>query len=227
MRWMRPAVVLIMILSVLSGALAEEEHIFIKMKSSLLTYDENGLAYLKFRDRRKTAEGYEYDVRTVLFGGIAFTEGDNWRAELTYKKGILDGEVVVWANNKFLYRFRYEKGVKVVEKRGSFNYLTASPDKFLGQRVTIFISDVTLPERNAGLGDDFKIYLVDTCSSDGTEFALGMVKVSKDKAESFVERYTNKTVQISAKSASGVFRERDFEDNYPVSVPYYIDMTRK
>jgi hypothetical protein len=86
-----------------------------KANSSRLTHDENGLAYLNIKTKRKTAEGYEDNVRRVLFTGIAFTEGDNWRAEMTYKDGILDGEVVVVANNQLLYRFRYEKGKKILD----------------------------------------------------------------------------------------------------------------
>jgi hypothetical protein len=86
-----------------------------KANASRLTCDEQGLAYLNIKTKRKTAEGYEDNVRKVLFSGIAFTEGDNWRAEVTYKEGILDGEVVVVANNKLLSRFRYERGKKVVD----------------------------------------------------------------------------------------------------------------
>ena len=86
-----------------------------KANASRLAFDEQGLAYLNIKTKKKTAEGYEDNVRKVLFTGIAFTEGDNWRAEVTYKEGILDGEVVVVVNNKLLYRFRYEKGRKVVD----------------------------------------------------------------------------------------------------------------
>jgi len=49
------------------------------------------------------------------FTGIAFTEGEGWRAEVTYKNGILAGPVVVVVNNKVFSQFRYEKGKKVVE----------------------------------------------------------------------------------------------------------------
>jgi len=49
------------------------------------------------------------------FTGIAFTEGEGWRAEVTYKNGILDGPVVVVVNNKVFSQFRYDKGKKVVE----------------------------------------------------------------------------------------------------------------
>ena len=113
---MRPVVLLLSLL--VAGALAEEPAKPPKANSSRLTYDENGLAYLNIKTKRKTAEGYEDNIRRVLFTGIAFTEGENWRAEVTYKDGILDGEVVVVANNRLLYRFRYEKGVKVVGERG-------------------------------------------------------------------------------------------------------------
>ena len=108
---MRPAVLLVLLCL---GAVAEEPAKLPKANASRLTFDEQGLAYLNIKTKRKTAEGYEDNVRKVLFSGIAFTEGDNWRAEVTYKDGILDGEVVVVANNKLLYRFRYEKGRKVL-----------------------------------------------------------------------------------------------------------------
>jgi len=52
---------------------------------------------------------------TRPFTGLAVWKGDDWLARVTYKEGILDGEVKVFANNKLLYRFRYEKGMKVVE----------------------------------------------------------------------------------------------------------------
>jgi len=51
----------------------------------------------------------------IPFSGIAFTEGENWRAEVYYKEGILDGEVVVVANKKLLSRFRYDKGKKIAD----------------------------------------------------------------------------------------------------------------
>jgi membrane-bound ClpP family serine protease len=59
---------------------------------------------------------YAGEIRTLNgkpFSGVAFAEGDNWRAEMTYKDGILDGEVVVVANNRLLSRFRYDKGRKI------------------------------------------------------------------------------------------------------------------
>ncbi len=85
-----------------------------RANASRLTFDEQGLAYLNIKTKRKTAEGYEDNVQRVLFNGIAFHEGDNWRAEVTYKDGTLEGEVVV-ANHRLLYLFRYERVKKVVD----------------------------------------------------------------------------------------------------------------
>ena len=89
-----------------------------KANSSRLSFDENGLAYLNIKTKRKTAEGYEDNVRRVLFTGIAFTEGENWRAEVTYSNGILHGPVVVVANNKVLSQFEHVEGKKVVKEQG-------------------------------------------------------------------------------------------------------------
>lgn len=96
--------------------IADESLKGIKVSSSRLTFDENGLAHLNVKTKRKTAEGYEDNIRKVLFSGIAFTEGDDWRAEVNYKEGILDGEVIVTLNKQPLYRFSYEKGEKVLPK---------------------------------------------------------------------------------------------------------------
>ena len=94
------------------------KHELTNPNSSRLSYDENGLAYLNVRTKRKTAEGYEDNVRKVLFTGVAVTEGDNWRADVTYKDGILDGRVLVSVKEgefwRLLHEFRYEKGKKIL-----------------------------------------------------------------------------------------------------------------
>ena len=99
------------------SCLGQDESKARAVSSSRLTSDENGLTYLKVKTKKKkaTGEGWEENVRLVLFTGKAFAEGDSWRAEWEYKEGILDGEVVVVANNKILSRFRYEKGKKILE----------------------------------------------------------------------------------------------------------------
>ncbi len=89
----------------------------IKANASRITFDDEGLAYLNIKTKRKKADGsgWEENVHRVLFTGIAFWDEQSWRAEVGYKEGILDGEAVVVANNKILSRFRYEKGKKILD----------------------------------------------------------------------------------------------------------------
>jgi len=37
-----------------------------------------------------------------------------WKAHTNYKDGMPDGEVIVWSEGRELYRFRYEKGKKIL-----------------------------------------------------------------------------------------------------------------
>jgi hypothetical protein len=85
-----------------------------RANASRLTFDEQGLAYLNIKTKKKTPEGYQDNVHRVLFSGIAFWNGDDWRAEVTYREGIPDGPVSVVAKNRVLSQFRYEKGRKVL-----------------------------------------------------------------------------------------------------------------
>lgn len=64
------------------------------------------LAYLKTGEK----------VSAEPFEGIAFTEGDGWRAECTYSNGVLEGPVTVINRNKLLYSFEYKNGKKVLKK---------------------------------------------------------------------------------------------------------------
>jgi hypothetical protein len=53
------------------------------------------------------------------FTGIRVDEDESkgakkWEAHTNYKDGIPDGEVIVWSEGKELYRFRYEKGKKIL-----------------------------------------------------------------------------------------------------------------
>ena len=107
--------VLALLLSVLTLTIFAQEALPRKVNSSRLCLDANGLVCLNIKTKRKTAEGYEDKIHKVLFSGIAFTEGTNWRAEVTYQDGILDGPVTVVVNLKVFSQFRYEKGKKVVE----------------------------------------------------------------------------------------------------------------
>lgn len=84
-----------------------------KANASRLTYDQDGVAYLNIKTKRKTAEGYEDKVHRVPFTGVAFWEESWGRAEVTYSNGIPHGEVTVVAQNRLLYQFRYDQGKRV------------------------------------------------------------------------------------------------------------------
>ena len=67
----------------------------------------------------------------IRFSGCVFAEGDNWRAEWTYKEGVLDGPVQVTVDEKLLYRFYYEQGQKAYypgEYFGTGYPLVGSPE---------------------------------------------------------------------------------------------------
>ena len=91
-----------------ADCLAVEKPASIKANHSRLV-STNGLVYLAKR-------GTELPSGEP-FTGIAFWEECWGRAEVTYKDGVLDGEVWVVANGKLLSKFRYDKGVKVSESR--------------------------------------------------------------------------------------------------------------
>ena len=89
-----------------------------KANASRLTYDQDGVAYLK----------------KVPFTGVAFWEESWGRAEVTYSNGIPHGEVTVVARNRLLYQFRYDQGKRVTNSVTSETGGTggASPTKEAG-----------------------------------------------------------------------------------------------
>lgn len=85
--------------------------------SPCLYYGYDGLVYIdKKRAIQTVGEPTQY--LRVLFTGVHFIKGEDWRAAVTYKDGILNGDVIVWSEDKELYRFRYEKGNKILPETG-------------------------------------------------------------------------------------------------------------
>jgi hypothetical protein len=96
---------------VLAGPATAQDSAAGKVSGARLVHGDGGRVYLKKRGGRGLEE--------QPFSGVAFYEGDRWRAEMTYSNGILHGPVTVVANNRLLSQFRYERGVKILdEKRG-------------------------------------------------------------------------------------------------------------
>lgn len=68
-----------------------------KVSFSELSYDENDLAYLNIKTKRKTAEGYEDNVRKVLFTGLAVLSlNDWWEVEAKFKDGVMEGDLRIF-----------------------------------------------------------------------------------------------------------------------------------
>jgi hypothetical protein len=75
----------------------EEEAQLRRFEASHLLYDEAGLAYLKIKTKRKTAEGYEDSYQKVLFTGLAFVPLEEWwEAEAKFKDGVLEGDLRIF-----------------------------------------------------------------------------------------------------------------------------------
>lgn len=88
-------------------ALAQDAVQIRKVNSTRLVFQgPEKLAYLETGGR----------VAQSPFTGVAFTEGDGWRAEVSYSAGVLHGPVTVIKGNRLLASFRYENGKKVLEK---------------------------------------------------------------------------------------------------------------
>jgi len=88
-------------------ALAQDAGQIRKVNSTRLIFQgTEQLAYLQTGGR----------VAQSPFTGVAFTEGDGWRAEVSYSAGVLHGPVTVIKGNRLLASFRYENGKKVLEK---------------------------------------------------------------------------------------------------------------
>jgi hypothetical protein len=101
-----PVLGVLLLSAVMSPAQDEEKNVRTrKVNSERIQLGKDELAYVR--------KGLSHEE--APFTGIAFTEESNWRAEVTYKNGILDGPVVVVVNNKVFSQFKYDKGKKVVE----------------------------------------------------------------------------------------------------------------
>lgn len=94
-----------------------------KANASRLSFDDQGLAYLNIKTKRKKPDGsgWEDNVHKVLFTGVAFWDEPWGRAEVTYLSGVLHGEVTVVAGKKLLARFSYDNGKKVLPSATSAN----------------------------------------------------------------------------------------------------------
>lgn len=114
------------------------------------------------------------------------------------------------------------------QKRGNFDFYEATPEKFLNQKITIFIMRVETPAVNSkNKDDDYRIYQIYTGSQDGSDTSFAYVKIPISKSEMFVKRYNQSQGQglnsYTPRNASGVFRHGEKEDGFLADL-YYLDM---
>jgi len=63
-------------------------------------------------EKRLSLANGKWCLKGKPFSGLAFVAEDNWRAEITYLDGVLDGPVTVIVNNKLFSQFSYSNGVR-------------------------------------------------------------------------------------------------------------------
>ena len=63
-------------------------------------------------EKRLSLQDGKWCLKGKPFSGVAFVAESNWRAEMTYLNGTLDGPVTVIVNNKLFSQFSYSNGVR-------------------------------------------------------------------------------------------------------------------
>jgi len=63
-------------------------------------------------EKRLSLDNGKWCLKGKPFSGVAFVAESNWRAEMTYLDGVLDGPVTVIVNNKLFSQFSYSNGVR-------------------------------------------------------------------------------------------------------------------
>ena len=90
--------------------------------------------------------------------------------------------------------------------------LLADPDKFLGQKVTLWIYYVSVPALNATADVNFRDFSVYTAKRINTTYESGGyidVRVSRQDASSFTKKYGTTTDYKIAKQFVGTFRSEN------------------
>ena len=90
--------------------------------------------------------------------------------------------------------------------------LLADPDKFLGQKVTLWIYYVSVPAHNATADVNFRDFSVYTAKRINTTYESGGyidVRVSRQDASSFIKKYGTSTDYKIAKQFVGTFRSEN------------------
>jgi hypothetical protein len=63
-------------------------------------------------EKRLSLDDGKWCLKGKPFSGVAFVAEGNWRAQMTYLDGVLDGPVTVIVANKLFSKFSYSNGVR-------------------------------------------------------------------------------------------------------------------
>lgn len=95
------------------------------------------------------------------------------------------------------------------QARFSAQSYLATPEKYLGKSVTVYVDRVLVPAVNCTTDDPFRVFEVYTSGRNANQYVPGgyiYVKIPKDKADAFATRHNNPNKQAPA-NFSGVFSE--------------------
>ena len=95
------------------------------------------------------------------------------------------------------------------QARFSAQSYLATPEKYLGKSVTVYVDSVDVPAINCTTEDPYRVFRIYTKGRNANEYVWGgaiYVKVPRDKADSFATRHNNPNKAAPA-NLSGIFRE--------------------
>ena len=95
------------------------------------------------------------------------------------------------------------------QARFSADSYLATPEKYLGKSVTVYVDSVNVPAINCTTDDPFRVFRIYTKGRNANEYVGGgsiYVKVPRSEADSFVKRHNNPNKMAPA-NLSGVLRE--------------------
>jgi hypothetical protein len=100
-------------------------------------------------------------------------------------------------------------GQTYAQARFSAESYLATPEKYLGKSVTVYVDSVDVPAINCTTDDPYRVFMIYTNGRNANMYVGGgwiYVKVPREKADSFVTRHNNPNKQAPA-NLSGVFSE--------------------
>ena len=95
------------------------------------------------------------------------------------------------------------------QARFSAESYLASPENYLGKKVTVYVDEVRVPAINSMTEDPFRVFWIYTKGRNANEYVGGggiYVKVSRDQADAFAKRHNNPNKQGPA-NLSGKFSQ--------------------